>query len=56
MKWGEGLQSGMMVEVWGSKTAGLILERDPEHIYLWKVFHENTVFSFHSSRLRVFQM
>lgn len=53
MKWGERLHPGAMVEVWESKSLGFIIERDHEHLYLWKVFHENSIHVVHSSKLRL---
>lgn len=55
MKWGESLHSGAMVEVWGSKNFGFIIDRDPQYFHLWTVMHENVVQTIHSSKLRILQ-
>lgn len=55
MKWGEGLHPGAMVEIWNSNVSGFIIERDPEHVHLWKVLHENVIYTMHSSKLRIMQ-
>lgn len=55
MKWGENLRPGEMVEVWNSNKPGFIVDRDPEHVHLWTVLHENVIQTVHSSKLRILQ-
>lgn len=55
MKWGEGLFPGAIVDVWESSFTGFIVKRDPEHLHLWHVLHENSISTFHTSKLRISQ-
>jgi hypothetical protein len=45
------LEAGQFIRIMGEDTLGVLMRRDPQHIYLWDVLIGHTIVSVHVSKI-----